>query len=95
MATVWAWMMNVDFGIVNYFLSLIGIQGPNWLGDPKYAPWTLILMSLFNIGSPMIIFIAGLQNIPKYLYESASIDGANRIVKFFKITLPFKPNHTI
>lgn len=89
MATVWAWMMNVDFGIVNYFLSLIGIQGPNWLGDPKYAPWTLILMSLFNIGSPMIIFIAGLQNIPKYLYESASIDGANRIVKFFKITLPF------
>jgi len=88
-AIVWSWIFSTDFGIINYALSLLGIQGPNWLGDPKYAPWAfVIIMCTTFIGVPMIIFVAGLQNIPKYLYESADIDGANNIQKFFRITLP-------
>ncbi len=88
-AIVWSWIFSTDFGIVNYALSLLGIKGPNWLGDPKYAPWAfVIIMCTTFIGAPMIIFVAGLQNIPKYLYESADIDGANSVQKFFKITLP-------
>lgn len=88
-AILWSWIFSPDFGIINYVLSLIGVQGPNWLGDPRYAPWAfVIIMCTSFIGAPMIIFIAGLQNIPAYLYESADIDGANNRQKFFKITLP-------
>lgn len=88
-AIVWSWVFAPDFGILNYFLSLLGIQGPNWLGDPAWAPWAfIIIMSTTFIGAPMIIFISGLQNIPRYLYEAASIDGAKGRQRFFHITLP-------
>lgn len=88
LSLVWVWFLNGDFGILNYLLSLIGIKGPDWLGDPSYALWSLIIMSVFGVGGTMVIFLAGLQNIPMYLYESAMIDGANSIQRFFKITLP-------
>ena len=89
MAILWSWVFSPDFGILNYALSLFKIQGPNWLGDPLYAPWAFVIMMLpVFVGAPMIIFIAGLQNIPKYFYEAADIDGANPIQKFIKITLP-------
>ena len=88
-AILWSWIFSPDFGIINYALSIFGIKGPNWLGDPTYAPWTfVIIMCTTFIGAPMVIFIAGLQNIPQQLYESSDIDGANYIQKFFFITLP-------
>lgn len=88
-AILWSWILSRDFGILNYALSLFGIQGPNWLGNPLYAPWAFIIMILpVFVGAPMIIFIVGLENISKHLYEAADIDGADYIHKFFKITLP-------
>lgn len=60
----------------------------SWIGHPDYALWTLILLAAWQFGSPMIIFLAGLKQIPKGLYEAAEIDGANKVQKFFKVTLP-------
>lgn len=88
-AIVWGWIFSPDFGIVNYILSLFGIAGPDWLGDPAFAPWAfIIIMCTTFIGAPMIIFLSGLQNVPSYLYESAEIDGAGFLQKLRFITLP-------
>ena len=75
-------------GLVNFILALLGIDGPNWLGRPETAIWTLIVLAAWQFGSPMLIFLAGLKNIPKQLYESAEIDGANALQRFLRITLP-------
>jgi multiple sugar transport system permease protein len=87
-AIVFAWIFNFRFGILNYFLSFIGISGPNWLGDPHWALWTFILMSLWGIGGNVVIFLAALQGVPRELYEAAEIDGANGWAKFRNITVP-------
>lgn len=88
-AILWAWIFSKDYGILNYFLSLLGVEGPNWLGNSSFAPWAfVIIMTTTFIGGPMIIFIAGLQNIPRHLYEAASIDGAGFWQKLRRITLP-------
>jgi len=75
-------------GILNGALGAIGIQGPNWIADPAYAIVSLIALHLWTFGSAMVIFLAGLRQIPKDLYEAASVDGANRIRQFFSISLP-------
>ena len=76
-------------GVVNrVLLALTGWQGPSWISDPDTAIYTLVLLAVWQFGSPMIIFLAGLRQIPKELYEAASIDGAGPVTKFFKITLP-------
>jgi multiple sugar transport system permease protein len=75
-------------GLINFLLEVFGLQGPNWLGNPETAIWTLIILAIWQFGSPMLIFLAGLKNIPQQLYESASIDGANAWQQFYKITLP-------
>jgi multiple sugar transport system permease protein len=75
-------------GLVNFVLALLGIEGPNWLGRPETAIWTLIILAAWQFGSPMLIFLAGLKNIPKALYESAEIDGASSWRKFRHITIP-------
>ncbi|MET9633326.1 sugar ABC transporter permease [Lentzea sp. NPDC006480] len=75
-------------GLVNQFLGLFGIQGADWIGDPRYAMWTLVLLSGWQFGTPMLIFLAGLKQLPQDLYEAAAIDGAGRFTVFFKITLP-------
>ena len=85
---LWGWILNPSFGLLNYVLSLFGIQGPGWLSDPRWAMPAIILMSLWNVGPSMIIFLAGLQDIPETLYESASIDGAGWWVRTMRITLP-------
>lgn len=78
-----------DQGLVNSALSLFGIEsGTSWIGNPSTALWTLIALSVWQFGSSMIIFLAGLKNIPKDYYEAASVDGANAVHRFFKITLP-------
>ncbi len=87
-AMLWMWMLNGDYGIVNYALGLFGIHGPAWLGDPQTALSALIIMSLWNIGTPMVIMIAGLQNISPQLYEAAELDGAGGWGKFRFISLP-------
>lgn len=75
-------------GLVNFALALLGVEGPNWLGRPETAIWTLIILAAWQFGSPMLIFLAGLKNIPQHLYESAQIDGANAPQRFLRITLP-------
>jgi multiple sugar transport system permease protein len=75
-------------GLINFLLEVFGLQGPNWLGNPETAIWTLSILAIWQFGSPMLIFLAGLKNIPQQLYECASIDGANAWQQFYKITLP-------
>jgi multiple sugar transport system permease protein len=85
---MWMWMFNPRAGLINTVLSYVGIQGPRWLQDPHWALPALIIMSLWGIGRSMVIYLAGLQDIPGELYEAAKIDGANRWQEFWKITLP-------
>ncbi len=87
-AIVFAWIFNFRFGILNYFLSLVGIKGPNWLGSSRYALWAFVLMSLWGIGGTVVIFLAALQGVPRALYEAAEIDGAGSWRRFLNITLP-------
>jgi multiple sugar transport system permease protein len=87
-AIMWAWMFNPRSGLVNYLLSLIGIQGPGWFSSPQWAMLGLILVSLWGIGPNMIVLLAGLQGIPSQLYEAARIDGADSWQEFWHITLP-------
>ena len=75
-------------GLVNQVLALVGIEGPSWISNPRYSLWTLIILSIWQFGSPMIIFLAGLRQIPQDMYEAASLDGANKWRMFWKITLP-------
>jgi len=75
-------------GIVNKFLSLFGIEGINWLGDPKIAMFSVSLLAVWQFGSSMVLFLARLKEIPSELYEAALVDGASRLKMFAKITLP-------
>jgi multiple sugar transport system permease protein len=78
-----------DKGLVNSVLGVAGVEShTSWIGNPGTALWTLILLSVWQFGSSMLIFLAGLKNISVSLYEAASVDGANAIYRFFKITLP-------
>lgn len=77
-----------DSGIVNILLEAIGIESVKWFGNPTAALWMLIFLSIWQFGSSMLIFLAGLKGISSSYYEAASVDGANGIQKFFKITLP-------
>ena len=87
-AVMWREIFGGD-GLVNAVLRLAGIPASlEWLGDPRTAIWTLILLAVWQFGSPMLIFLAGLKQIPPELYESAYIDGASRPRRFFSITLP-------
>jgi multiple sugar transport system permease protein len=88
-AVVWRYVYHPRFGLLNYGLSLLGIAPIDWLGDPTWAMPAIILMAVWkNFGFNMVIFIAGLQNIPDRLYEAASIDGARSWAQFRSITLP-------
>lgn len=78
-----------DKGLVNSLLGIVGIQSDtSWIGNPGTALWTLIALSVWQFGSSMLIFLAGLKNIPQSYYEAASVDGANKTRQFFNITLP-------
>jgi multiple sugar transport system permease protein len=88
-ALIWKWLYNADYGLINSILKYFSIQGPAWISNPKTALISVIIVSIWsNVGYNMIIFLAGLQGIPKSYYESASIEGAGALTKFFKITLP-------
>ena len=87
-ALVWVWMLNARYGVVNTVLAWGGVEGPNWLGNPTYVLPSLIMIALWGVGGSAIIYLAGLQNIPQVLYEAATVDGANKVQQFFRITLP-------
>ena len=88
-SVVWRFVYHPRFGLLNYALSFVGIGNIDWLGDPNWAMPAIILMAVWkNFGYNMIIFIAGLQNVPRELYEAASIDGASPWQQFKAITLP-------
>ena len=88
-AVVWRFVLNPDQGLLNLLLAQVGIEGPNWLGNPTLAMPSIIAMAVWrNLGFAMIVFLAGLQTIPRELYESASIDGANRWQQLRNVTVP-------
>jgi multiple sugar transport system permease protein len=86
-AVMWRQLFGNE-GLVNAILASLGIPSIGWLGNPQVATWTLILLAVWQFGSPMLIFLAGLRQIPQELYEAANIDGANSYQKFFRVTLP-------
>jgi multiple sugar transport system permease protein len=98
LAVLWQWMLNGDLGLVNNMLkpvlqSVNGLLGthlsaPNWLQEARYAKWGIIFTALWGVGQAVVIYLAGLQDVPRHLYESADIDGANFWHKTLHITLP-------
>ena len=88
-ATAYLWILLLQpNGLVNQFLGIVGIDGPNWLTSSTWAMPALILMSFWGLGTTMIIYLAALQGIPQHLYEAASVDGAGVIRKMWHVTVP-------
>jgi len=86
-AVLWKQIFGTT-GLVNQMLDLIGIQGIGWISDPNTSLGSLILLNVWTFGSPMVIFLAGLRQVPAMYYEAASIDGASKWRQFLSITLP-------
>lgn len=88
-ATVWKYLLDPGSGLVNTALRSIGVQGPAWLTDPNWALAAVVLVGVWKrVGFNMVIFLAGLQTIPRIYYEAAMVDGANNRQRFLHITLP-------
>ena len=89
-AVLFRWLFQPEFGAFNTMLHEIGVQGPRWLADARWAMPSLMVMALWGAvgGSTMVIFLAGLQSVPVELHEAASIDGANAWGRFWAVTLP-------
>jgi multiple sugar transport system permease protein len=89
MAILWIWVFNAQFGIVNTLLwQLFRISGPGWLASPTWSKPTVILMSLWTVGQGVVIYLAGLQDVPQSLYDAAEVDGANALQKTWNVTIP-------
>lgn len=86
--TLWLWLLNPRIGLVNRGLAVLGIDGPGWTTDSDWIKPGIVLMSLWSVGSTVIIYLAALRNVPKELYEAAVIDGAGAWAKFRRVTLP-------
>jgi multiple sugar transport system permease protein len=85
---VWGWLFNARWGLINQMLGLMGIRGPAWLQDAEWAMAALIMMGLWSIGGNILVYLAGLQNIPHEMYEAAMLDGAGGWQRLRYITLP-------
>lgn len=85
---LWLWVLNPEMGLVNAGLQKLGIAGPGWLSSPEWSKPALILMGMWGAGGGMVIYLAGLQDIPQQLYEAASLDGAGKLAQFRHVTLP-------
>ena len=85
---LWIWLFNGEYGLINVVLGWVGIDGPNWLGEPAWSKPAIILMSTWGVGNAMVIYLAGLQEVPKTLYDAADIDGASPWKKTLHVTLP-------
>ncbi|GAA1433340.1 sugar ABC transporter permease [Microlunatus lacustris] len=87
-AAVFFLLLNGNTGAINQGLALFGIQGPQWLIDPSWVKPSIVLMTLWGVSGTMVIFLAALKNVPRELYEVASLDGAGPVRQFFAITVP-------
>jgi len=85
---LWIWIFNPTHGLFNNVLSVFGVDGPSWLQDAGWSKPSLIIMGLWGVGGSMIIWLAGLKNIPTHLYEAAEVDGAGVWSRFINITIP-------
>ncbi|MCP3763467.1 sugar ABC transporter permease [Domibacillus sp. A3M-37] len=86
---IWMWILNGDFGILNQLLGNVGIEGPQWLSDTKWVIPSIAILSIWwGLGTNMVIFLAGLQGIPRSYYEAAQMDGATKWHQFWHITIP-------
>ena len=88
-AMVWKWLFNSEFGLLNHILESLGLNSVAWLSNPDIAIYSVAVVGIWSvIGYNMVLFLAGLQEIPKDYYEASQIDGANAVQQFFKITVP-------
>ncbi|QGH36200.1 ABC transporter permease subunit [Gracilibacillus salitolerans] len=87
-AILFQWLLEAQFGLVNYLLDIVGITGPGWLGDPTWAKPSVVMMSLWIIGNTFLIYLAGLQDISQEYYDAAEVDGANPFRKIWHVTIP-------
>lgn len=85
---LWTWMYNGEHGIINTFLRHLGLQGPAWLANPAFAKPAIVIMAIWSSGHAMVIFLAGLQDVPHSLYEASIIDGANWWRRLIHVTIP-------
>ena len=89
LAVLWLWLFNGEYGLINSALKGIGFHNPpNWLGDASWSKPAMIVMSIWGAGNAMVIYLAGLQDIPTQLYEAADLDGANWLQKTRNVTIP-------
>jgi multiple sugar transport system permease protein len=87
-AYLWRWLLNPQYGFLDHFLRLAHLPDPNWLMEPGWARMAVIILSVWTVGGTMIIYLAGLREVPMELYEAASLDGAGLFAKFRHITWP-------
>ncbi len=88
LAVLWLWIFNGEYGVLNVFLARLHVPAPGWLTDPNWSKPALVLLSLWGTGQAMVIFLAGLQDVPVHLYEAADLDGATWWSKLRHVTLP-------
>lgn len=88
-AILWRWLFNADYGLINYLISLAGIEGPRWLTRPGFSLFSLSVVAVWSeLGYNIVILLAGLQDVPESYYEAAKIDGASGLRQFISISLP-------
>jgi multiple sugar transport system permease protein len=85
---LWLWMYNGQSGVINTCLRAIGISGPAWLADPAWAKPAIVIMAVWGAGNAMVVYLAGLQDVPTSLYEAALIDGAGFFQRLVNVTIP-------
>lgn len=88
LAVLWLWLLNGEHGVLNAVLAKVGIHGPNWLSDPAWSKPAMILMSVWGVGNAVLIYLAGLQDVPQQLVEAADLDGASGWQKTRHVTIP-------
>ena len=89
LSSIWLWMLNPQYGLINTTLAFFGIQGPLWLQSPEWSKPSIIIMSLWSIGGGrMLVFLAALQGIPQQMYEVVDLDGGGWWNKFRHVTIP-------
>lgn len=88
-SVLWLWIFNPQYGLINTLLGYLNITGPGWLSDPSWSKPSLIIMGMWSVGGWMVIFLAGLQNVPVEQYEAAELDGASALQRLLYITVPF------
>jgi multiple sugar transport system permease protein len=87
-SVLFIWLLNPNIGLINRLLGLVGIHGPSWLNTAPWAFYSLVMMALWGVGGSMVIYLAGLKDVPVHLYEAATIDGAGVFRRMRHITLP-------